>query len=377
MVLAAVCSALLPGIVLSQPARWEGQASVWGTINDTDSTNAQVAARYVTGLSISSDLGKSVSVDACVAANAYLESRFNYDDRTRGTEDISEVELHRCYLRLAMPNVDLRIGLQRLNFGSAVLLRPLMWFDRLDPRDPMQFSEGAYGALLRVLFNNNANVWLWGLYGNDQTKGWEILPSIENRGELGCRIQYPVHAGELAFTYHHRETDLTSLLQPGLPTTTNISAEQRYAFDMRWDIEIGFWTEIVIVDRSSEFPLNRWQRFIDVGADYTLRIGNGVGVTGEYFEIGEPAEPFGSSNPAQFIAGAVDYSLGIADVVRGIFYNDIERRESYSFLAWIHTLDNWQFSLSGFWNPPASSLNYDSRSMLAGKGIQITTTFNH
>jgi len=241
----------------------------------------------------------------------------------------------------------------------------------------MQFSEGVYGALVRVFFNNNANFWLWGLYGNDEIKGWELVPTADKRGEFGARIQYPIYTGELAFTYHHREQDLSGLFRPGLPAPNAESKEQRYAFDMRWDIEIGFWSEIVVVDRGAESPLNRWQRFINVGADYTIAIGNGIGVTCEYFEMGEPSEPLGSSNPAQFVAGSVDYSLGIADVVRGVFYYDLEQKKSYTFLAWMHTLDNWQFSLNGFWNPAASALNYDSKGMLMGRGIQITVTFNH
>ena len=265
-----LCSAWLPGLVFSQSARWEGQASVWALANDTDSTNTQLAARYITGLSISSDLGTSARVDAYVAANAYFGSRFNYDDRSRGTEDVSEVKLHRCYARLTMNNVDLRIGLQRLNFGSAVLIRPLMWFDGLDPRDPMQFSEGVYSALLRVFFNNNANVWLWGLYGNDEIKGWELFPTQTKRGEFGGRIQYPIYTGELAFTYYRREPDLNDLARPELPAPAGASIEQRYAFDMRWDIVIGFWSEIVIVDRKNQLLLNRWQRIINVGADYTI-----------------------------------------------------------------------------------------------------------
>lgn len=377
LVVVLLCPVWLPNLVLSTPLRWEGQVSAWGTVNDTDSTNAQIAARYINGISILSNPGNSLSADAYIAANTYLENRFNYNDQSLNSKDVTEVKLHRCYTRLTMTNVELRIGLQRLNFGSAVLLRPLKWFDSLDPRDAMQFSEGVYSALLRVFFNNNTNVWLWGLYGNDEVKGWELLPTKENQFELGCRIQYPVYKGELAFTYHRRKADLSSLLKLGIPITTDMSIEQRYAIDMRWDIEIGFWSEIVIVDRNNEFPLNRWQRFINLGADYTIEIGNGLGVNGEYFEIGEPAEPFGSSNPTQFIAGSLDYSLGIADAIKGVFFHDLEEKESYTFLTWIHKLDNWQFSINVFWNPPASNLNYDSESILTGKGIQATVNFNH
>jgi hypothetical protein len=285
--------------------------------------------------------------------------------------------LYRCYARLTLSNADLRVGLQRLNFGSAVLLRPLRWFDDLDPRDPMRFSEGVYAALLRVFLNNNANLWLWGLYGNNDTKGWELLPSEEERVEWGGRIQYPIYTGELAFTYHRRAVDMSSFLQPGLPVPRGVPTEHRYAVDMRWDIEIGLWSEFVVVDRNGQFPLSRWQRFMNLGADYTIGLGNGIRITGEYFEVGEPTEPLGSSNPEQFIAGSIDYVLGIADGVRCILYRDITRKDSYTFFAWTHTLDNWQFSLNGFWNPPASFLDYDSGNMMAGKGIQITATFNH
>ena len=377
LLLAVGCPVWMPASTLSQSVRWEGQASVWGIANDTDSINAQLAAHYITGLGIERRFGPSVSADIYTSAHAYLESHFNHGHLSRGSEEVSDVELYRCYARLTLSNSDLRIGLQRLNFGSAVLLRPLRWFDGLDPRDPMRFSEGVYGILLRTFLNNNANLWLWGLYGNDEVKGWEILPTTDRRVEWGGRLQYPIYAGELAFTYHQRAVDMSRLLRPGLPAPADSPTEHRYAFDMRWDIEIGLWSEFVVVDRNGQFPLSRWQRFINLGADYTIGIGNGIRVTGEYFEVGEPPEPLGSSNPEQLVAGSIDYVLGIADGVRCILYRDLSRRDSYTTIAWTHTLDNWQFSLNGFWNPTASFLDYDSGNMMIGKGIQITATFNH
>ena len=71
-------------------------------------------------------------------------------------------------------------GLQKINFGSAVLLRPLMWFDSLDPRDPLQLTDGVYAVLLRYYFPNNANLWAWALYGNDSPKGWESAATAED-----------------------------------------------------------------------------------------------------------------------------------------------------------------------------------------------------
>ena len=69
-------------------------------------------------------------------------------------------------MRYSSDQFELRLGLQKINFGSASMLRPLMWFDQMDPRDPLHLTDGVWGLLARYYFLNNANIWLWGLYGN-------------------------------------------------------------------------------------------------------------------------------------------------------------------------------------------------------------------
>ena len=91
-----------------------------------------------------------------------------------------------------------RGGLQKINFGSANLLRPLMWFDQIDPRDPLQLTDGVWGILGRYYFLNNANIWVWGLIGNDQRKGWEVIPSVKNKPEFGFRVQMPIPGNYLS-----------------------------------------------------------------------------------------------------------------------------------------------------------------------------------
>ena len=49
-----------------------------------------------------------------------------------------------AWLRLSTSRFEARVGLQKINFGSATLFRPLMWFDSLDPRDPLQITDGVY-----------------------------------------------------------------------------------------------------------------------------------------------------------------------------------------------------------------------------------------
>lgn len=95
----------------------------------------------------------------------------------------------------------------KINFGSASIFRPLMWFDKIDYRDPLQLTDGVYALLGRYYFSNNANLWLWTLYGNDEPMGWEKTPAVWQIPEFGGRIQQPVPRGEAALSYHHREAD--------------------------------------------------------------------------------------------------------------------------------------------------------------------------
>ena len=49
-----------------------------------------------------------------------------------------------------------------------------------------------YMPSFRYYFQNNANAWLWMLMGNDETKGWETIPSDGKIPEFGGRMQLPV-----------------------------------------------------------------------------------------------------------------------------------------------------------------------------------------
>jgi hypothetical protein len=370
-------SAIFNSTVLSQSFDFRGQISAWSTSNHKDSANTSIGCRYIPSLEMEYSAGSNTFLNTFLSAHAYADTRFTLDKGSDDSEEQTELELHRLWGRISWPTIELRIGLQKINFGSAVLIRPLMWFDSLDPRDPQQYSKGVYAALLRWYFNNNANIWLWGLYGNNEIKGWEVFPSFNDKAEFGGRIQCPVPSGEIALSFNQRHMDVSILSSPFNPLPETDIAERKYAFDTRWDIEIGLWTEFVLVDQDSELLANRWTRYINIGADYTLDIGNGIGLICEYFEVGQPDDPLGSSDPRQIIAFSSNYLIGIADEIKGIFYYDRSREESYRFIAWTRTLDNWLFALNGFWNPAENALIYNSNGILSGKGLQLTVAFNH
>ena len=132
----------------------------------------------------------------------------------------SNADLYRLWARLASPRLEFRVGLQKISFGSATLLRPLQWFDQLDPRDPLQITDGVEAGLFRYTALNNTNLSLWLLYGNDEVRGWDVVPSDPNEVEFGGRLQFPLFKGELGLSYHHRDLEPSALLPAPLPEST-------------------------------------------------------------------------------------------------------------------------------------------------------------
>jgi hypothetical protein len=365
-----------PSIVLCWTFGHKGLLSAWGVGSFQKASNPQLGLRYIPEFTLALQPSESITLDTEVSLNVFGTAVFEEIDNVRTDGDIKP---YRMWLRFSLSQFEARIGLQKINFGSAALLRPLMWFDSLDPRDPLQLTDGVYALLLRYYFVNNTNIWLWGLYGNEKTKGWEAIPTQKDSVEYGGRLQIPLFTGELAMTYHHRRADIQkSLVFPLLPRT-QIAPENRYALDGKWDIGIGLWFEGTLIQQKSDFLPSPWQRALNIGLDYTFSVGNGLYILGEHFNWARTKEAFGSGNDINFSAMLIRYPLGLLDEITGILYYDWENKEFYRFISWQRTYDKWRFNIIGFWNPkdfliyPAAS----GANPFAGKGFQVTVIFNY
>ncbi|RQV99464.1 MAG: hypothetical protein EH225_11525 [Calditrichaeota bacterium] len=364
----------------AQSVQFHGEASLWGGGNNTSSANNWFyGIRYLPELYLHSAIS-GLQLDADLSVNAFYNGQFEEIEHIDedGNHD-GKVKAYRVWARLATRQFEARLGLQKINFGAAALFRPLMWFDEIDPRDPLQITDGVYALLMRYYFLNNANIWLWGLYGNDNPKGWEIHPTKEKTPEFGGRIQYPVSAGELGLSYHHRRLVLNPNIFPVALFGEQDSEENRFGIDGRWDIEIGFWGELVLSRQDNRLLPYRWRRLANVGADYTLELGNGIHVLGEHFISEESKDALGNGTGYSLSAVSADYPLGVVDNVQGIFYYNWENEEWYRFLNWRRVYDHWTFFLMLFWNPDQvfTISNQSTVNNLAGKGIQIMLVFNH
>jgi len=134
----------------------------------------QNTARFIPELSLGYAFTEKFKIDTEISLNAY----YTAENANKTWTDTAALPLYRAWLRLTGKQYEFRVGLQKINFGSAQLLRPLMWFDSVDPRDPQKITGGVYGALIRYYFKNNATIWFWTLAGNEKTKGLEFFLSI-------------------------------------------------------------------------------------------------------------------------------------------------------------------------------------------------------
>jgi len=355
---------------------WRGQLSGWFTASDAKAAKTQLGLRYIPTFSLKKTFEDKFAFDAEVSFNAFGSARISRLDNIQSSGDIKP---YRLWVRFSTSQFEARLGLQKINFGSAMLLRPLMWFDRIDPNDPLQLTEGVYGLLLKYTFLNNANIWLWGLYGNDDPKGWEAVPSQRKSAEYGGRLQVPFLSGELALAYHHRRIDPQRSLYP-LPAEENRAVpENRLALDGKWDIGPGVWFEAVLARQDFEFYRLRVQKYLNVGLDYTFSVGNGLHFLTEYLAMASSEKTFGAGETIQFSDVSLDYPLGLLDRIKGMVFYSWKTKDWYRFITWQRTYDKWSFYVIAFWNPEEYRI-YASRqgkNLFGGKGIQIMAVFNH
>lgn len=372
IILCFICSIANAGY--SDTLIFQGQLSCWSNININNGTSVWLGGRYIPQISYRSTAGNRHGF--FIEASSNINGMSGFDTLQEFTYEGS-IKLYRLWARYTIEQFEFRLGLQKINFGSANLLRPLMWFDKVDPRDPLQLTDGVWGVLGRYYFLNNANIWLWGLYGNEGLKSWEVSKGNTSYPEFGGRIQHPVPAGEAAFTFHHRVADLT---ESGFisPEYSEIS-ENRVGVDAKWDIGPGIWIEGFWVNKAKKVGLLT-NRFIgNIGIDYTFGVGNGITATCEYLFYSAGESLFGFEESHYFSALSVTYPVSFFDNINSIVFFDWKNKHVYSFLNWRKQLNTLSFYLMVFWNPATYLLPVtgNGTNIFGGKGIQFMIVYQH
>lgn len=365
---------LSPSISAQDSTIFKGQASAWMNYNSGNALPVYAGARYIPQINSSFPLKNDRKIDFEASVNINGSAGFNPFDSLKAS---GKIKPYRIWARYSARQFELRAGLQKLNFGSASLLRPLMWFDQVDPRDPLKLTDGVWGVLGRYYFLNNANIWLWGLYGNNKPRGWEISGTNKNYPEAGGRIQLPVPKGEVALTFHHRIAD-TRNISVFIPEFSKVP-ENKIGFDMKLDLVVGFWVEGSWVNKRKDLGILTNQEIMNAGIDYTFGLGNGLYVIYEQLVAANDKKPFTFQNTSSFSLFSVSYPLGLSDNINGIVYYDWKNRNSYNFINWQKQFKSISLYVMGYWNPENYNIpaQGEGQNLFAGRGIQVMVVFNH
>ncbi len=216
----------------------KGQLILWANYNNNSHLPVHMGGRYIPSVNYGIRTKANNLIDFEASANIYGSFAFHPFDTSYFDGNLKP---YRLWMRYSSDQFELRLGLQKINFGSASMLRPLMWFDQMDPRDPLHLTDGVWALLARYYFLNNANIWVWGLFGNNDPRGWELVPVNKKYPEFGGRIQMPVPRGEIAFSYHHRTADNRNMII--FDNYYEKIPEDRFGFDAKWDLKTGLWIE--------------------------------------------------------------------------------------------------------------------------------------
>jgi len=345
------------------------QASSWleSTFNE-DTDFHRFGVRFIPELSLVRKLHNGISIDSDISYNVLGAIK-------DGNRD-SKTELYRLKLRLITNRSDFRIGLQKINFGPAQLLRSLRWFDQIDPRDPTGQTDGLWGALYRRFWDNNANLWVWGLCKNEDLKGIDPFPTINDEMEFGGRIQYPVPRGEIGGTFHQRQTAIIDHLNEFYDRDYT---ERRFALDGRWDIEIGFWFEAAVINNEHKRFPNRWTKLLTIGIDYTIPIASGLFCTVENFSSSMTDKLFATGTDYHVSALMMNIPVSFKDTPMLMGYWDWDRKKAFLYFDWRRNYETIDLHLNVFKYPDSTGLSGLSNRGGFGRGYGggVMVVWNH
>ncbi len=295
------------------------------------------------------------------------------DEKEEGDLDL---ELYRLWLRSTAEQSEFRIGLQKINFGPAMYLRSLQWFDRINALDPRQQTEGIWSMLMRYYTLDNSNYWFWAIYNETELKGQELVKTRDKTLEMGGRIQLPIFGGDVGFSYHNRglQNEETEAREGEVFT---VPQEKRAGVDGRWDIGIGLWLESSISMYEEVVQLPLYMESYTLGGDYTFGIGNGLHLLYEHQYI-RTEESFWTRAEEEANIGllAADYPIGLYDKLMGIVSFDHVNKDIYYYLSYnlVYKYVSIFFNLSV---SPEDTEETATSLSIPGKTFQILMQLNY
>ncbi len=276
---------------------------------------------------------------------------------------------YRAWLRYTTIYWEWKIGLQKINFGPAKILRALQWFDSLNPQDPSRQTTGVWAMKSRYTSSSNTSLYGWILYGNDKKKSMDIIQSYSDFPEFGGRFERMVGTGEFGLTTHYRVLDLGS--------EDKRPAELRIGVDGFMEYGVGLWFE-----SSGSYILNssislESVHYSTLGCDYTIGAGNGLYVAGEGMIIHSRYEK--NQDIQTVFAATASYSISWLDALN--MYVMVLPESELAILSayWQRTYDHFLILLGGYYSTDTFSgtTGPGQQNFTGTSGINFMVTLNH
>lgn len=352
---------------------FDGQFSMIGSYSPDNDLDIFTGARYIPELNYYIPIDSTRKIDFEASVNISGSLLFHPFDSLRHDGIVSP---YRGWVRYSGRRLQVRLGLQKIDFGQGMLLRPIQWFNQIDPRDPLQQTNGVYGGLVKYDFMNNANLWFWTLYGNDKRRGFDIFATSFDSPEVGARFQFPVKKGEIGLSYNHRNADGKEIFM--LPGFEHIP-ENRIGLDAKWDVVVGLWTEISHVHKSIDVGMFTNQTIVNLGTDYTFGLGNGLNVVAEHLLITYDQKPLEYSNVTNMSATTLSYPLGFFDNLSAIFYYNWTSNDATFLLNYSHQFKKVTGYLMAYYNPKTQVAVQQNEfvNTFSGPGLRVMVVYNH
>lgn len=239
---------------------------------------------------------------------------------------------YRGWIRFSTKNIEARLGLQKIVFGPAQLIRPLAWFDTIDPKNPTAQTEGVDAFRLKIFPSNSVVLWTWILNGKADTLSY------------GGRAEISTKFGEWGFTFHQDPTRSMQII--GQYPVVVAGPHKRFGVDYRFDGYFGFWLEGTgfISDRSNIFNMDR-QTLFALGNDYTIPIGSGLLIMLETLRSEEWSITVDDKNSKTISSIMTNLPIGIFHQFMFISNLDWDNDLTYSYLRWTSTYDHYSVNV--------------------------------
>ena len=296
-------------------------------IAQLQATGSMVDAEEAVNLRIFYGLDKPLYIQFFIYTKGVFQGNFGKSIHTQHlVYDDNKVisNKYRSWIRFSNDHLDLRIGLQKITFGTALFLRPLAWFDSLDFRFTTGQTDGVEALRLILSPSNSLAIWLWSIDNNISNKSY------------GGRIEIANEIGDWGFTYYQDSGD--SFL---------FSENNRLGIDYRYDGNFGFWIE------GCHYIMKEKLTFLTLGFDYTIPAFNGILLRSEtmFSRSSFQSELFSVLSTNIQTAFHLDIPIDHINSLSLYSFSDWEEYTSDNLIRWSTTYDSFNIDYMLTLNP--------------------------